>query len=337
MGLTQFILRRLLLLIPVLFGITILVFIISHLVPGDPVLLAAGPQATPDMIQSIREEFGLDKPLVTQYAKYITDLAGGNWGRSVLSRRPVIDDLGRYWPATFELALLAMIIASVVGVPLGVLAAIRHDSWVDHGSRLASLAGISVPAFWLAILIRFALGLRFNWFPISGRMSATVSPPDLITGMYLVDSLLTLNDSAFFDALLHIALPALTLSFGPLAMITRMTRANMLEVLGQDYISTARGKGLSERVVLIRHALKNALIPTIAMMGLSFGWMMGGSVLVETVFDWPGIGLYAVNSALTLDFMPLMGIALLYGVVFSIINLVVDLTYGFLDPRIRFT
>jgi peptide/nickel transport system permease protein len=337
MSLAKFVLRRLLLLIPVLLGISILTFAISHLVPGDPARLAAGPQATPEMVEAIRQEFGLDKPLPLQYSDYIINLIRGNWGRSILSRRPVLEDLSRYWPATFELVVAAMLVASSVGAALGVLSAVRHDSWVDHLSRLAALLGVSIPAFWLAILVRFALGLKFNWFPISGRLDTSIPAPAHITGMYLFDSLVTGNWLAFTNAFIHIALPAITLSFAPMATVTRMTRATMLEVLAQDYIRTARAKGLSERAVLLRHALKNAFIPTITMMGLSFGWLMGGSVLVETIFDWPGIGLYAVNSALTLDFMPIMGIALLYGLIFSLINLLVDISYAFLDPRIRYT
>jgi len=336
MGLGKFVLQRVLLLIPVLFGISVLTFTISHLVPGDPARLAAGPQATQEMVEQIRREFRLDRPLIVQYVGYTAGLLRGDWGKSILSRRPVIEDLANYWPATLELALAAMVIAAAIGIPLGVLSGVWHGSWVDHISRLLSLFGVSIPAFWLAILIRYAIVLEFGWFPISGRLSISVPPPDSITRMYLVDSVLTGNHAAFFDALLHIAWPALSLSLAPLAVITRMTRSSMLEVLGQDYIRTARSKGLAEHTVLFRHALRNALIPTVAMMGLSFGWLMGGSVLIETVFDWPGIGLYAVNAALTLDFMPLMGIALLYGIIFTLLNLATDIAYGFLDPRIRY-
>ncbi len=218
--------------------------------------------------------------------------------------------------------------------PLGIIAAVRADRLADQASRLISLLGVSVPAFWLAILLQLFFGLRLGWLPVSGRLDALLPAPEHITGLYLIDSALTGNGEVLRDASRRILLPALTLSFPALATIARFTRASLLEVLGQDYVRTARAKGLVENRVILRHALRNAMIPTLTMIGLSFGWSMGGSVLVETVYDWPGIGLYATKSALTLDFMPIMGIALLYGFVFSLINIAVDLTYAVLDPRI---
>ncbi|HEU0164051.1 MAG TPA: ABC transporter permease [Thermomicrobiales bacterium] len=230
--------------------------------------------------------------------------------------------------------LVAMVIAVAVGVPLGVLAAVRADRLADHLSLIISLMFLSVPAFWLAILMQLFLGLKLGWLPISGRLEALTIPPPHVTGLYLVDSLLAGKWSLFVDCLKHIMLPAITLSVGAMATIARFTRASLLEVLGNEYVRTARAKGLTERSVIFRHALRNSFIPTLTMIGLSFGWAMGGSVLVETVFDWPGIGLYATKSALTLDFMPIVGIALLYGIVFSLINILVDVSYGFLDPRV---
>jgi peptide/nickel transport system permease protein len=286
------------------------------------------------MYEQIRREFGLDQPLPAQYWAYVTGLLQGDWGRSILSRRPVAEDLATYWPATLELVLVAMTIAVAVGVPLGVLAAVRSDRPADQVSRLVALLGVSVPAFWLAVLLQLFFGLRLGWLPVSGRLPALADPPSHLTGLYLVDSLVTGHWDTAGAATRQILLPALTLSFPALATIMRFTRASLLETLGQDYVRTARAKGLVERGVVLRHALRNALIPTLTMIGLSFGWSMGGSVLVETVFDWPGIGLYATKSALTLDFMPIMGIALLYGVVFSLVNIAVDLSYGLLDPRI---
>jgi len=337
MNLARYTFRRLLLIIPVVFGISILTFILSHVVPGDPARLAAGPQAPQATYERIREEFGLDDPLPVQYWTYIKGLAQGDWGDSILSRRPVLQDLQTYWPATLELVFLAMLIATAVGMPLGIIAAVRSDRLADHVSRVISLIGVSLPAFWLAILMQLFFGLRLDWFPISGRLNALTRPPDSITGLYTVDSLLTGNFPVFWEALSHLALPAITLSLASLATITRFTRASLLEVLSNEYVRTARAKGLSERKVIYGHALRNAFIPTLTMIGLSFGWSMGGSVLVETVYDWPGIGLYATKSALTLDFMPIVGIALLYGVVFSLINIIVDITYGFLDPRVSHT
>lgn len=336
MSVGSYVLRRLLLLIPVLFGLTLLTFTLTNVVPGDPARLAAGPQASEEMVEDIRREFGLDDPLPEQYLNYITGVFSGDWGRSVLSRRPVTTDLRAYWPATVELVLAAMTLAALIGIPLGVISAVKHDRWPDHASRVYALIGVSLPSFWLALLLQWFVALRFGVLPIGGRIDSMVGAPDHVTGLYVVDSLLARDFEALRSALLHLFLPALTLSSGALATITRMTRSSMLEVLGQDYVRTARAKGLGERIVLIRHALRNAIMPTITMMGLSLGWLMGGSVLVETIFDWPGIGLYAVNSALTLDFMPIMGIALVYGVVFSLINLSVDVLYGFIDPRIRY-
>ena len=335
MNLFAFTLRRLLLLIPTLVGVSLLTFALSRIVPGDPARLAAGAQATPEMYQQIREEFGLDKPLPTQYLDYVRGIVTGDWGKSILSRRPVLEDLQTYWPATLELVLVAMVIATVVGVPLGVLSAVRADRPSDQVARIVSLLGVSVPAFWLAVLLQLFFALRLGWLPASGRLPPGVVPPPSVTGLYLVDSALAGQWDTFGQALRQIILPALTLSFPTLATVSRFTRSSLLEVLGQDYVRTARAKGVAERSVVLGHAMRNALIPLVTMVGLSIGWSMGGSVLVETVFDWPGVGLYATKSALTLDFQPIMGIALLYGIVFSLINIAVDVTYGLLDPRIR--
>ena len=334
MSLFQFTLRRLLLTIPVLLGVTILTFLMSRVVPGDPARLAAGPQASQEMVAQIRSEYGLDDTLPVQYWHYLTGLFRGDWGDSLLTRHAVIDDLGNYWPATFELVLVSMVIAIAIGLPLGIVAAVRADRFADQASRLVSLLGVSVPAFWLALLLQLFFGLQLGWLPVSSRLPTLTPPPDTITHLYLVDSLLTGNWSTFTASLSHIILPAATLSLASLATIARFTRASLLDVLGNDYVRTARAKGLSERRVIWRHALRNAFIPTLTMIGLSFGWAMGGSVLVETVYDWPGIGLYATSSALTLDFNPIMGIALLYGIVFSLINIAVDISYGLLDPRV---
>lgn len=334
MNFSRYVIQRLIMIIPVLFGVSILTFSLAYLVPGDPARLAAGPQASQAMYEQLREEFGLDDPLLVQYWNYVTGLVQGDWGDSILSRRPVLNDLGTYWPATLELVLVAMAIATMVGLPLGIIAAVRADRMADHASRIISLLGVSMPAFWLAILMQLFFGLRLDWLPISGRLPTLTPPPDAITRLYLVDSLLQGEWATFREAFSHIILPAVTLSFASLATIARFTRASLLDVLHNDYVRTARAKGLAEHRVVMRHAMRNAFIPTLTMIGLSFGWSMGGSVLVETVFDWPGIGLYATKSALTLDFMPIMGIALLYGIVFSLINIVIDISYGLLDPRV---
>jgi peptide/nickel transport system permease protein len=286
------------------------------------------------MYEQIRQEFGLDQPLPVQYVDYVTGVLQGDWGRSILSRRPVVDDLRVFWPATLELVVTAMLIAVAIGVPLGILAAVRADRPADQVSRVVALLGVSLPAFWLAVLFQLLFAWKLGWLPASGRLGTLSDAPSMVTGLYTIDSLLAGQRTTFGESLRQILLPALTLSFPAMATIMRFTRATLLETLGQDYVRTARAKGLGERRIVLGHALRNAMIPTITMIGLSFGWAMGGSVLVETVFDWPGIGLYATKSALTLDFMPIMGIALLYGVVFSLINIAVDVTYGALDPRV---
>lgn len=334
MNIGAYILRRLVLIIPTLIGVSLVTFTISRIVPGDPARLAAGAQGTPEMYEQIRREFGLDESIPQQYLNYMSDLVQGDWGKSISTRRPVLKDLQIYWPATLELVMVAMIIATVIGTPLGIIAAIRADRLADHVTRIIALIGVSIPAFWLAILAQLFFGLRLGWVPITGRLGSLMDPPTHTTGVYLIDSAIHGEWDIFAGVLRRIILPAIVLSIPVMATIMRFTRASMLEVLNQDYIRTARAKGATERIVILRHGLRNALIPTITMIGLSFGWAMGGSVLVETVFDWLGIGLYATKSALSLDFMPIMGIALLYGFVFALINIAVDVLYAVLDPRI---
>jgi peptide/nickel transport system permease protein len=336
MKLWHYVLRRLLYIIPVLVGISILTFVVSHLIPGDPVSLAAGPQATPEMIENLRRQFGMDKPLWQQYFLYIANLLHGDWGMSMLSRHPVLQELRAYLPATLELVLTATFLAVILGIPMGIAAAVFRDRWPDQGSRLFSLSAVSIPSFWLAILFQLALGLYLGLFPIGGRLDTMLEPPRTITGMIVVDSILTLNGETLANALRHLVLPAVTLCIPSLATITRMMRAGVLEVMHEDHVRMQRASGLPERVVFFKYVLKIALISTVTMIGLQFGWQMAGSVLIETVYDWPGVGLYAMKSAMSLDFQPIMGIALMYGVIFALVNIIVDVTYGFLDPRIRY-
>jgi peptide/nickel transport system permease protein len=336
MKLRHYVLRRLFYIIPVLVGISILTFVVSHLIPGDPISLAAGPQATPEMIENLRRQFGMDKPLWQQYFLYIANLLRGDWGMSMLSRRPVLQELKAYLPATLELVLTATFLAVILGIPMGIAAAVFRDRWPDQGSRLFSLSAVSIPSFWLAILFQLALGLYLGLFPIGGRLDTMLEPPKTITGMIVVDSILTLNKETLVNALRHLVLPAVTLCIPSLATITRMMRAGVLEVMHEDHVRMQRASGLPERVVFFKYVLKIALISTVTMIGLQFGWQMAGSVLIETVYDWPGVGLYAMKSAMSLDFQPIMGIALMYGVIFALVNILVDVTYGFLDPRIRY-
>lgn len=333
----HYLVRRLLLIVPTLIGLSILTFTISRLMPADPAKLAAGPRATPDMVETIRHEYGLDRPLYAQYLTYVRDLLRGNWGRSIISQRPVLTDLRVYGPNTIELVLAAMTLAIGLGVPLGVLAAVYQNRWPDHFSRIFTISFVSLPSFWFAILLQLTVAFTLGLLPVGGQLPTLQVPPPRVTGMVVVDSLIAGNLPLFWVALKHLMLPAFVQSIGAMAIVTRMVRGDMLETLGQDFVRTARAKGLSARRVVLGHALRNAFIPTLTLIGLSFGFALGGSVLVETVFDWPGIGLYAVTAALSADFEPIMGVTLLVGFIFMVLNLIVDLLYGVLDPRIHYT
>ena len=336
MGLRYYLIRRLLLMIPVLLGLSIVTFAISHIVPGDPVRLAAGPQATTEQIERLRAEFGLDKPLPVQYVNYMKGVLKGNLGESMMNRHPVSMDLKRYFPATLELVLVSTILAVVIGLPLAMAAAVFRDKWPDQISRVLALSSISMPVFWLGMVLQLILCMTLHLLPISGRFDPRTPFPPPVTGMLLVDSLLAADLVGFRIASRYIALPAFCQALLGIALITRLLRADILEVLQKDFVIMARASGLPERVILFKYVLKNALIATVAMLGFLFGWQLGGSVMIETVFDWPGIGLYAVKSAMSLDFQPIMGITLVVGLLFTIINLLVDISYGVIDPRIRY-
>jgi len=330
-----FTLRKLLALIGTMLGIAVLTFVITNIAPGDPARLVAGPNATADMVETIRKESGLDKPLVEQFAIYMGDLVTGDLGTSIVTTRPVIDELKRYAPATLELVFVALFLGVVVGVPLGMLSAVYKDGPIDHVTRIFSISGVALPAFWFGILMQLYFSVDLGWLPVSGRLPLVTRPPDFITGFLLIDSLIAGKFVTFQASLSHIILPAIVLSFPCLASILRVNRAEMIEVLQSDYIIAARAHGISAWRVVAIYALKNALLPTLAMIGLRFGWMLGSTVLVETVFDWPGVGLYAVSSALASDFKPVIGVTLLIGFFFIISNTLVDLAYAWIDPRLR--
>jgi peptide/nickel transport system permease protein len=332
---SRFLIRRLLLLFVTLFGLTVVVFAVSHVAPGDPARLAAGPDASREQIEMIRKEFGLDRSLPVQYGLYVKGLAEGNLGRSIRTRHEVWDDIRAFLPATLELVFFTMLLAACLGILFGVLAATYRDTWVDHVLRLVSIGGVAVPMFWLALMLQLLLSLKLNLAPSGGRIALSMSPPAPITGFFLVDAMLGGNWPAFTSALTHIFMPALVLSSPSLAAVTRMMRADMLDTISKEYVVNARACGLPERLIVAKYVLKNALIPTITLIGLRYGWMLGGTVLVETVFDWPGIGLYAVQSSVASDFMPVMAVTLIIGLNFALANLIVDLMYGVLDPRVR--
>jgi peptide/nickel transport system permease protein len=339
MNMQRFIARRLLLMIPLLIGITVIAFTISHSVPGDPIAAHLGNKSmeNPEIVATFRRQWGLDKPLWDQYWIYIKNLLRGDMGVSIRTHRPVLDDLRQFLPASLELAVGATLISLAVGVPFGVISAIKRDKIFDHIVRIVSLIGVSSPVFWLALVSMYIFYYRLQWLPGPGRLDAGMAL-DIsagITGIYVVDSMLRGDWHTFRIAVKHLVMPTLVLGSGTLGIVTRMTRSSMLEVLGQDYIRTARGKGLKENSVIFGHALKNALIPTVTVIGLSFGGIMAGTVLIETIFTWPGIGRYAYQSAITLDFPAIMGVSLLIAVIFSVVNLLVDISYVFLDPRLR--
>ena len=330
-----YILRRIVLLVPVLLGLSMMVFAIGRLLPGDPVMLAAGPNASKEEIAALSAEFGLDQPIPLQYWRYLTGLLHGDWGRSLQTRGPVLEDLRVYLPATLELVIAAMLVAIVAGIGLGLLAAVRRNGWVDYLVRLASLASISMPRFFLGLMLQLVFAMWLGWAALGGRFPLTGSPPPSVTGMLTLDSLIAGDLQAFVLALQHLALPAIAMSLSPLATITRMMRASTMEVLQQDYVLTARALGIPPRKLLFKHVLRNALSSTLTVIGLYFGWLLGGTVLVETVFDWPGIGLYATKSILTQDFMPVMGVVLSIGTMFVVFNLVIDLLYGVINPKVQ--
>ena len=330
-----YLLRRLGLLCIMLSGLVLITFLVSNVAPSDPAALAAGPDATRDMIATIRHEYGLDQPLPRQFLRYVSDLARLRLGRSIQTGDQVSDDLARYFPATLELVLLSMAFSVVVGVPLGMLAAVRRNRPFDHIVRVLAVSGVALPAFWAALLLQLFFSVRLGWLPTSGQLSVATAPPPPITGMVLADALLAGQGAVFVEALQYAILPAFVLALPSLAAILRVNRAEMIEVLSSDYVTAAHAHGVSPWRVIGWLALKNAMLPTLAMIGLRFGWTLGSTVLVETVFDWPGIGLYAVNSAIASDFKPVMGVTLLVGITFMLTNLLIDLAYGWLDPRTR--
>jgi len=333
----RFIAKRLGLLLILLFGVSLLVFVISHLVPSDPVAanLSQAAMNNPDIVQAFREKWGLDKPLPVQYLVYLNNLIHGDLGTSTLTHRPVMQDLMQFYPATLELSLFAMVFAIVFGILFGVLSAVFRNKWPDHVLRGISVSGVSIPSFWLALLVLSFFATTLGWFPTSGRLNLRDIVPSGGTGLYVLDGLFSGNLHMIGDALSHLLLPAIVLGFFTMGLITRQTRSNLLEVMSADYIRTARAKGLSGFQVVLRHALPNALIPVITVSGLGFANLLGGMVFVENIFAWPGIGQYAYQAAVNLDFPAICGVSMLIALNYVVINLIVDILYGVIDPRIR--
>jgi peptide/nickel transport system permease protein len=330
----RFVVRRLLLLIPILLGLSILLFLWIRALPGGPAESLLGERATPEAIEQIERTYGLDRPIWEQYLKYLQNLVSGDLGTSISSRRPVTEEIQRRFPATIELALAAMIFAVTIGVPLGFFAAKRYGTAVDHGSLFASLIGISIPVFFLAILLKYVFAVQLGWLPTVGRMSVLITI-DHPTNFYVLDAILALNFEAAWDAFLHLILPAIALGSIPLAIIARITRASVLDVQNEDYVRTARAKGLAPRVVDARHVFRNAMLPVVTIIGLQTGLLLSGAILTERVFAIPGIGSWLSEAIFDRDYPVLQGGILFVAVVFVLVNLLVDLSYGFIDPRVR--
>jgi peptide/nickel transport system permease protein len=330
-----FLLRRIVGIAFVMIGVSVITFAISHVVPADPAVAALGDHATDAQIAAFRAEYHLDRPLPEQYATYVVGILHGDLGKSIRTRRAVADDLADSFPATLELSFAALLISLLVGIPAGIWSAIYRGRLPDVIVRIAALAGGSLPVFWLGLIVIGLFYYQLGWLPGGGRLDTFMSPPPTRTGLYVVDSVIALDVDALRSSLIHLVLPALTLGYFSTAVIARMTRSSMLEVLGQDYMRTARAKGLAERLIVLRHGLRNALIPTVTVIGLTFGSLLSGAVLTETIFSWPGLGRYATASAISLDFPAVLGVTLLAAIVYPVANLAVDVAYYWLDPRIQ--
>ena len=333
----KFIGKRLIYLVVMLFGVATLVFILTKMIPGDPTVANLSQRALndPEVVAAYRAKYGLDQPVFVQYILYIKNLLHLDLGTSIRTNKPVLDELARCYPATIELALFAIILAALLGILFGVISAMKRNSILDQVVRALSVTGVSIPSFWFALLVLYFFYYKLHIFPGPGRLSNSFSAPATVTGMYVIDSLLEGNPAKALDALQHLILPGLVLAAFTMGLITRTTRSNLLDVMSTDYIRTARAKGLSRVGLIVRHALGNALIPVLTVIGLGLGNLLGGMVLVETIFNWPGVGQFAYESVLSVDYPSIIGVALLIALNYMVINTVVDILYGVIDPRVR--
>ena len=329
--------KRLIYLAVMLFGVATLVFILTKMIPGDPTVANLSQRALndPEVVAAYKAKYGLDQPIFVQYVLYIKNLLQFDLGTSIRTNKPVLSELARCYPATIELALFAILLAAVFGILFGVISAIRRNSILDQLVRAVSVTGVSIPSFWFALLVLYFFYYKMHIFPGPGRLSNSFSAPATVTGMYVLDSLLEGNLPKALDALSHLILPGTVLAAFTMGLITRTTRSNLLDVMSTDYIRTARAKGLSRTRLILSHALGNALIPVLTVIGLGLGNLLGGMVLVETIFNWPGVGQFAYESVLSADFPSIIGVALLIALNNMIINTVVDILYGVIDPRVR--
>ncbi len=332
----KFIGKRLVYLVVMLFGVATLVFILTKMIPGDPTVANLSQRALndPEIVAAYRAKYGLDQPLPVQYILYMKNLLQFDLGTSMRTNKPVLSELARCYPATIELALFAIVIAAILGVLFGIISAIRRNSILDQTVRAISVTGVSIPSFWFALLVLYFFYYKLKLLPGPGRLSNAFTAPATVTGMYVIDSLLEGNISKALDAVSHLILPGTVLAAFTMGLITRTARSNLLDVMSTDYIRTAKAKGLSRPGLIIRHALGNALIPVLTVIGLGLGNLLGGMVLVETIFNWPGVGQFAYESVLSVDFPSIIGVALLIALNYMVINTVVDILYGIIDPRV---
>jgi peptide/nickel transport system permease protein len=333
----KFILRRLLLLIPILLGLTVIIFLFIRLLPGDPASAILGERATPESLARVREALGLDRPLPEQYWDYISGLARGDLGSSFLTNRDVVDDFLQRFPATLELTLAAMLFALVLGIPLGMLTAKRRGSWIDNLGTVVSLIGISIPIFFLGLMLKFLFAIHWPILPDSGRIDLIEYLIPRVTNLMTVDALLAGEWGGFVDALRHLVLPGVALGTIPLAIIMRITRASVIDVLNEDYVRTANAKGLHGDVVDRRHVLRNAMLPVVTVIGLQTGLLLGGAILTETIFGWGGVGKWIYDAVLSSDYQVIQSGVLLLALIFVLVNLIVDVSYALLNPRIRYS
>ena len=328
--------KRMMLVVPNLIGVVIITFLLTRALPGDPAAYFAGPAADKQAIEQIRVKLGLDKPLIVQFGSYVADLGHLNLGTSLTTGQPVLTELKNRLPASAELTLFGLILSMAIAVPLGILAAVKQGSWIDHTCRVVATAGVSLPVFFTGLLLVYVFYFLLGWSPAPlGRLDVFFSPPPQITGFYLVDSLLNRDLPTFRAALSQLLLPGLTLCVFSLAPIARMTRASMLAVLASDFVRTARASGLDNRTVILTYAFRNAMLPVVTTLGMVFSFLLGANVLVEKVFAWPGIGSYAVEALISSDFAPVQGFVLTMAILYVVLNLIIDVLYGVIDPRVR--
>jgi len=337
-GLMRYALQRLLLTIPMVFILLTVIFLVLRVMPGDPVsAMLGGRPVSPEVLQSYRVKMGVDRPLPAQYVTYLSGILRGDFGNSMRTSTPVLEELLSRFPATIELALFGLLIAGILGFSTGILAATRADRPLDHGIRVFHIASFAMPLFWLGLMFQVFFAVKLKWFPVAGRLGGQMAFSfEPITGFYVLDAILRWDGKALADIARHLALPSLTLGIALTGLLGRVSRASMLEVLDQDYITTARAKGLSERIVVLRHALRNALIPIVTIFGLQFAALMGGAVLTETVFSWPGIASYLMRAISARDYLAIQGSVVFIALFISVINLIVDLFYSTIDPRVRY-